>query len=121
MGSGAHTPEELEVLFEDAFITRDRAALAELFEDGAVFAAGDGVHARGGREIARIATTMWNCDTTYIADPRRVFQARDTGLVVAEQSINVVRRAGDGVWRFAISFLVSDHTTQRSSDDPEAT
>ena len=34
MRPGARTPEELETLFEDAFVVRDRDAIAELFEDG---------------------------------------------------------------------------------------
>ena len=40
MRQGARTPEELETLFEDAFVIRDRTALAGLFEDGAVLSAG---------------------------------------------------------------------------------
>ena len=41
MSPGALTPEELETLLEDAFVVRDRAALARLFEpDGLVAAAG---------------------------------------------------------------------------------
>jgi mannose-6-phosphate isomerase-like protein (cupin superfamily) len=35
MRPGARAHEELETLFEDAFVIRDRDALAELFEDGA--------------------------------------------------------------------------------------
>ena len=113
MRPGAHTPEELETLFEDAFLTRDRAALAQLFEEGAVLVAGDGPQqARGGEEIAQLAKAMWERDRTYVADPRRVLQARDTALVVAERSINVVRRGSDGAWRYAISLLSFAHTTK---------
>ncbi len=106
MRPGARTPEELEALFEDAFVARDRDALAQLFEDEAVLVAGDGVHeARGGEEIARFATAMWERDRTYVADPQRVLQARDTALVVGERGINVVRRRSDGAWRYAISLV----------------
>ena len=106
MRSGARTPEELETLLEDAFVTRDRDALAELFEEEAVLVAGDGPQqARGGAEIARFAKAMWQADRTYVAEPRRVVQARNTALVVAERSINVARRGSDGAWRFAISLL----------------
>ena len=102
----ARTPEELETLLEDAFVIRDRGALAELFEDGAVLASGDGLReARGGEAIARYATVMWGAERTYLADPRRVLQARDTALVVGERGINVVRRGSDGAWRYAISLL----------------
>jgi hypothetical protein len=100
MRPGARTPEELETLFEDAFVIRDRGALLQLFEDGGVLAAGDGRRAAcGDREIARIAAAMWDRDRVYVADPRRVLQARDTALVVAERAINVARRATDGSWR----------------------
>ncbi len=109
MRPGARTPEELETLFEDAFVVRDRDALAQLFEDGAVLVAGGGPReARGVEEIARLATAMWERDRTYLADPRRVLQARDTALVVADRGINVLRRGADGTWRYAISLLHID-------------
>jgi ketosteroid isomerase-like protein len=112
MRPGARTPEELETLFEDAFVVRDSSALAELFEDGAVLVAGSGPEqARGGEEIARFATAMWERDLTYLADPRRVLQARDTALVVADLGINVLRRGSDGTWRYAISLLDIDDAT----------
>jgi hypothetical protein len=108
MKQGARTPEELEALFEDAFVIRDRSALAGLFEDGAVL--GDGSReARGGNEIARLASDMWQQDRTYLAGPSRVVQARDTGLVVAKRGVNVVRRAPDGAWRYAIALLSRDN------------
>ncbi len=113
MRSGARTPEELETLLEDAFVTRDRTALAELFEEGAVLDAGEGrQQARGGEEIARFAKAMWQADRTFVADPRRILQARHTALVVAERSINVARRGSDGAWRYAISLLSLEHTSK---------
>ena len=113
MRPGARTPEELETLFEDTFVIRDCDALTELFEDGAVLVAGSGVREARGEEIAQFAAAMWNRDLTYLADPRRILQARDTALVVAERGINVVRRAHDGTWRYAISLLDIDNTTER--------
>ena len=119
MRSGARTPEELETLFEDTFVTRDGEALAQLFEDGAVLLAGDdSEEARGGVQIAQLATAMWERGGTYLADPRRVLQARDTALVVADCGINVVRRGSDGTWRYAISLVSFDHTTERRSNEP---
>ena len=106
VSSGARTPEELETLFEDAFVTRDREALADLFEEEAVLVTGNGrQQARGGAEIVLFATAMWERDRTYLAEPRRVIQARDTALVIAEGGINVVRRGSDGAWRYAIALL----------------
>src|ERR687897_2970498 len=58
MRSGAQTPEELETLLEDAFVVRDRQALAALFEDGAVLGAG-GLEARGGEAITGLAGELW--------------------------------------------------------------
>jgi ketosteroid isomerase-like protein len=114
MTRGARTPEELETLFEDAFMIHDREALAELFEDGAVLVADDGSpEARGAADIARLASAMWERDRTYVADPRRVLQARDTALVLGERGVNVVRRGSDGAWRYAISLVSFDHTQQR--------
>src|ERR671915_1079680 len=105
----ARTPEELETLFEDTFVTRDGAALARLFEDGAVLLTRDGsMEARGGGRIAELAAAMWERGCTYLADPQRVLQARDTALVVADCGINVVRRGSDGTWRYAISLMSFD-------------
>jgi hypothetical protein len=108
MGPGAQTPEELETLFEDAFVVRDLGALGRLFEDGAVLGAARGAEARGGEQIARLAAALWDRDYSYLADPRRVVQARGTALVVGRRGINVVRRDGDGRWLYAISLLDVD-------------
>jgi len=114
MGAGARSPEELETLLEDAFVVRDRGALARLFEDGAVLMDGSR-EARGGEQIARFAMAMWERDRTYLADPRQILQARDTALVMADRGINVVRRDSDGSWRYAISLLDIDHATTREA------
>ena len=103
-GAGADTPEELETLFEDAFVIRDREALVQLFEDGAVLAAARG-EARGDEQIGRLAAAIWQRDYSYLAGAERVLQARDTALVVTRQGISVVRRCSDGGWRYAISLL----------------
>jgi ketosteroid isomerase-like protein len=106
---GARTPEELETLFEDAFVTRDAAALCGMFAEGAVLAIGAAPNtARGAKEIGRLATALWTGDRTYVAEPRRVLQARDTALVVADRAINVARRGSDGGWRYAIALLSLD-------------
>jgi hypothetical protein len=110
---GARTPEELETLFEDAFVLRDPGALASLFEPRALLVAG-GVtgEVRGSEEIARSASALWSRDLTYVADPLRVLQARDLALVLATQGTSVVRRGADGAWRYAISLLAIDQPTK---------
>lgn len=102
------------MLFEDACVVGDCAALAQLFEDGAVLVSVSGPQqARGAAQIARLAAAMWERDRIYLADPRRVLQARDTALVVAERAINVLRRASDGTWRYAIALLDTDDTNSK--------
>ena len=103
MPSGALTPEELETLLEDAFVVRDRTEIAGLFETDALLATA-GADARGAGIEAFIAA-LWASELTYLAQPRRVLQAGNTALIVAQQSISVVRRAADARWRYAIALL----------------
>ncbi|MDQ3724007.1 MAG: hypothetical protein M3376_13315 [Actinomycetota bacterium] len=111
MHHGARTPEELETLFEDAFVVRDRDVLADLFEDGALLIPAFGLpEARGRREITKTAAGMWDDNRTYLADPAQVLQSRDTALVVTGRGINVMRRGSDGAWRYAIAVLADDDT-----------
>ncbi len=102
------------MLLEDAFVVRDRASVVELFEDGAVLGTVR-CEARGGEQIARLATAMWERGHGYLADPLRVIQARATALVVAHNAVNVVRRRSDGRWRYAISLLDIDTTGREGS------
>jgi hypothetical protein len=109
---GARTPEELDTLFEDALVLRDRGALALLFEARALLVAGgDPGEVRGSEEIALSASALWSRDFTYVADPRRVVQAHDIALVLATQGTSVMRRGADGAWRYAISLLAIDQRT----------
>ena len=113
MPAGARTPEELETLLEDAFVLHDPQALAQLFQPSAMLVVGGGLpEARGRRQIARVAAQLWDLDRSYLAEPRRVLQARDTALVLAGRAINVARRAHHRPWRYAISLLDPDTATQ---------
>ena len=106
MGAGARTPEELETLLEDAFVLHDPQALAQLFHPGAMLVVGGGLpEARGRQQIARAAARLWDLDRSYLAESRRIHQARDTVLVLAGHAINVARRGTDGSWRYTISLL----------------
>ena len=65
MRPAARTPEELEALLEDAFVTQDTDALSEMFTAGAVLAIGVGPYeARGADEIERLAATLWDSGRT---------------------------------------------------------
>jgi hypothetical protein len=103
MPSGAQTPEELETLLEDAFVVRDRAAVVDLFEPDGLLAVRTRDTARGAA-IGPYVADLWEQGQIYLARPARVLQARDTGLMVGERAISVVRRRDDH-WRFAISLL----------------
>lgn len=112
MEAGARTPEELETLLEDAFVLHNEQALPQLFGPGAMLVAGALPVARGWRQIARVAAQLWDADRSYLADPRRILQARGTALVVSGRAINVARRGDDGFWRYAISLLDLDTATK---------
>ena len=111
---GARTPEELETLLEDALIIRDGAAVAALFEESAVLVTEVLPPARGGAAIAALALTTWGGDRAYVADSRRVLQARDVALIVAPLGLNVMRRGSDGCWRYAIVVSRTEDPTERS-------
>ena len=99
---GARTPEELETLFEDSLLLRDRQVLTALFESGATLVMGYQGPIRGGEAIAHAALTTPFGIGAYVADPRRVLLARNSALVITEQGINVMHRGDDGAWRYAI-------------------
>jgi hypothetical protein len=108
--AGAVTPEELETMFEDAFVVRDPDAVTRLFEDGGLLATDS--ETRSGDAIGPFAAALWEREVTFLADPRRVLQAHDTALVVSQRSVSVLRRSGDGRWRYAISLLDVGGTTR---------
>jgi ketosteroid isomerase-like protein len=114
MISGASTPEELEALFEDAFVVRDQIAAAGLFERGSLLACTAVARpARGRPAIAELVERLWESDHIYVAEPRQVLQAGDTALVIGSHVINVARRGPAG-WRYAIALLGEfEHTTGR--------
>lgn len=118
MKSGASTPEELESLLEDAFVTCDRDAFAELFDSTAVLIAGaQAAEARGGAEIAHRTAGLCEHGFRYVADAQRVVRSQDTTLVVAEHAVNVMHRGRDRRWRYAISLLTPRPQPKGASDE----
>ena len=81
MADGAHTPEELEALLEDAVVLGDREAVAVLFEDGV--------------EIPALARER------VVTRPVRVRQRGDLALVIGNGT-KVLRRLAEGSWRCVI-------------------
>lgn len=112
VAAGARTPEELETLLEDALLLHDGATLAALFEERAVLVAEERPPVRGGEAIAERLLALWAGERSFVADPRRVLQAGDIALIVAERTINVMRREQDGTWRYAIAAVSFDDAAQ---------
>ncbi len=110
---GARTPEELETLFEDSLLLRDRQVLPALFESGATLVMGRQRPIRGGEAIARAALATPRGIGAYVADPRRVLLARNSALVITEHGVNVMHRGDDGVWRYAIVVHAVEESNRR--------
>ncbi len=106
MKAGALTPEELDTLFEDAFVVRDGTAVAELFEADALIA-GNGAASARGADIGSFVARLWAHDVTYLSQPQRVLH-REHALIVAERATCVLHRAADARWRYAIALLDTD-------------
>jgi hypothetical protein len=70
MTTGARTPEELETLLEDAFLTRDRAGFQAPFDDDAVLAPAGAREARGGEAIGGRAAARPPPRRRDVLDPR---------------------------------------------------
>jgi hypothetical protein len=113
MEGGARSPEELDELLEDAFVTRDPAQLGVLFDAAAVLAPGDGAEARGADAAVRATAAFWRAGGGYVGGARRVVRAGDAALVVAAAGIHVARRRRDG-WRLAISLLDPSRTREEA-------
>jgi ketosteroid isomerase-like protein len=107
----ARTPDELDALLEDAFVLRDRRAVAALFESDALLVDAVAGQARGAGGIASWAMQTWKRGLTYAAAEPRVLQAGDTALVLTPDGIAVARRHHHRAWRYAIAFLSVEHTT----------
>lgn len=119
MSAGARTPEELETLFEDAFVLRDHEALAQLFHPEAVLIPGGGLPvARGREQIALTLRSLWAQERLYLADPRRVLQEGNTALVLSDRATSVLRRANGRTWRYVICCLEPDGDRATNSGAP---
>jgi quercetin dioxygenase-like cupin family protein len=128
MTQGARTPEELEALLEDAFVTRDAEALSEMFAEGAVLAVAEGRDAaRGAQEIGRVATALWQGGRTYVAELKAT--AADTGGLMsivqvteapgAEAPLHIHHRDDEGFWILEgdVTFEVGDETIEATAGD----
>jgi hypothetical protein len=99
----ASSPEELETLLEDAVLLGDEAAVAALFDAGAVLVTGPRITGpkQALAELARLG---------YVATTRTVTVRRDIAVVVGDHAVNVSFRAPDGAWRL-VAAIVRPGTT----------
>jgi hypothetical protein len=97
MSGGARSPEELEMLFEDALVVGDIDALRDIFEATAIVVTATGAELRGRDAIVDA------CLEDVIAGSLRVLQSGRTALVLGPRSVSVVRRGADRAWRYAIT------------------
>lgn len=99
----ASSPEELETLLEDAVLLGDEAAVAALFDEGAVLITGPRItgpeHALA--DLAKLG---------YAASTRTVTVRRHLAVVVSDHAVNISIRAPDGAWRL-IAAIVRPGTT----------
>lgn len=100
---GAHDPEELDTLLEDAIVLRDVAAVARLYDPTGVLVVGDRSITAGG-PAGRVGGWLCGEGCGYVADPRRVVTARNVALVIGADATHVARRDRGG-WRFLITVL----------------
>lgn len=82
------------------------SALAELFEEWAVLAAGCSLlEVRGSRETAEALAGIHDEARPYITGPRRVTQIRSRALMVTDRGVNAVHRGENGAWRYEVLHL----------------
>jgi hypothetical protein len=94
----ASSPEELETLLEDAVLLGDEAAVAALFDEGAVLITGPRI-TRPRQALAELAKLE------YVATTRTVTVRRDIAVVVGDHAVNVSFRAPDGAWRLLVTIV----------------
>ena len=98
-------------MFEDAFVVGDPERRRPAVRGRRPARHGErDAQRRGDRSVRRGAVGARGRASS--PNPRRVLQAHDTALVVSERSVSVLRRAGDGFWRYAISLLDVGDTTR---------
>jgi hypothetical protein len=104
----ASSPEELETLLEDAVLLGDEAAVAALFEPGAVLITGPTITGPE-QALAELATLG------YVAAVRTVTVRPCLAVVVGDHAVNVSVRAPDGAWRLVAAVMRPGiHTPWRS-------
>lgn len=110
----ANQPGEASRLFEARFAAGDLDGLMELYEDDAVFTNAQGAHV-GPEAIRQVLARYLSTGASIVMNESVAFEAGDLALVhwswtmsfpdgrVAEgATAEVLRRQGDGSWKFII-------------------
>ena len=111
---GANRPGEASKLFEARFAAGDLDALMELYEDNAVFTNAQGAHV-GSEAIRDVLAAYLSTGASIVMNESVVFEVGELALVHWSWTMNfpdgrtadgataeVLRRQGDGSWRFVI-------------------
>ncbi|MFD4373474.1 YybH family protein [Streptomyces sp. NPDC058486] len=115
----ATRPEDVPAVFAARFNSGDPAALAEVYEEGAVLAAGPGGAPLTGAALHAANARLQALGVPIAVRPRRVYAAGGLALLVVDWIVegtgpdghpvrvegtatDVARRGGDGRWRYVV-------------------
>jgi len=98
----AQSPEELEILLEDALVLHDDAAVAALFEESGVLVERSGC-VRGRNQVAYLLAQQ-----DYLAAPCSVTVVSNVAIVVGPQTVNISCRDPREGWRLVATIITSD-------------
>ncbi|MEU4833963.1 DUF4440 domain-containing protein [Streptosporangium sp. NPDC023615] len=118
----AEIPEDVPAVFAERFNSGDPDALAEVYEDGAVFVAEPGSPLTG-REAYDANAAFMALGLPITVRPRQVYSTGDLALLIVDWVIegdapdgapvriegtatDVARRDPDGHWRYAIDNIL---------------
>jgi uncharacterized protein (TIGR02246 family) len=115
----AHTPEECDRLFAEAFSAGDVEAILALYEPGAKFVPQSGQAAIQGDALKQVLEQFLSLKATFDIQTESILQTSDIALLrstwkligtapdgqrveMANRSIEVVRKQNDGTWKYVI-------------------
>ncbi|HVW35517.1 MAG TPA: SgcJ/EcaC family oxidoreductase [Acidimicrobiia bacterium] len=115
----AHSPEEIDTAFSEAFNAGDGEAVLALYEPGAVFVAPTGEPAEGTPAIAEVVGPFFAMKPRIDLRTERVLRSGDLAMVSSSWTVDgtgedgspvemtghstvVVRRQPDGTWKFVL-------------------
>ncbi|MDQ1626517.1 MAG: hypothetical protein QOI54_261 [Actinomycetota bacterium] len=97
----ASSPEELEILLEDALILHDAAAVAALFEDRGILVTVPG-SVVGPAQVANALE-----EHTFVASPHSATLVGDIAVVVGDHhTVNISCRGTDRRWRLVVAIVM---------------